>query len=212
VDARSISLLTSAATIVDTKCGLSPSFPTGPARRSGSSPPAVGMLERRRRGHWPVWEVAPQRREVNPSRLQRLSEGGPERIQMPGIPPLATRAGVDTAIPLRKMHEQFRPLIQADHDGHKDGCVLAKPIGFRQQKLLELLDDRFGFHRRRRWRPPRFRRVGRVDRSLHRPVPGLAGRSEAAGFRRSRRGLTISFPDWETRVIAVRQCFHANPR
>ncbi|HEU0010854.1 MAG TPA: hypothetical protein VFT34_13640 [Verrucomicrobiae bacterium] len=61
---------------------------------------------------------------------------------------------MDSAIPLREMHEQFYLFTHADHDRHGDGGVLSKPSGFGQEKLFQLLDRRVGFHERRRSRRP----------------------------------------------------------
>ena len=133
------------------------------------------------------------------------------RIQVLRVAPLATHAGVDAAIPLSKMHEQFCPLIEADHDGHEDGRVLSEPGGFGQQQLLELLDDRVDFHERRRGRIPGVRLAGLAGWSLHRAIPGLSGRCEAVGLGRSWRYSVgaIPFPALEACALAVRQCFHA---
>jgi len=78
----------------------------------------------------------------------------PEGAQLSRIAALATRAGVDSAIPLREMHEQFCLFTHADHYRHGDGGVLSEPAGFGQEKLFQLLDRRVGFQEWRRSRRP----------------------------------------------------------
>ena len=89
---------------------------------------------------------------MHPPRRESLPEGRPEGVQILGIATLATRAGMDSAIPLRKMNEQLRPFIDRDHDGHGDGGVLSEPCGFGQQQQLELFKGRTEFPARQHWR------------------------------------------------------------
>ena len=99
----------------------------------------------------PVLKAAAQWSEMHSPWCKRRFEGWPEGIQVLCIATFATGAGVDAAIPLCKVHEQFRSFIDADNDGHGDGGVLPEPVGFGQEYLLELFDSWIDFHEQRVW-------------------------------------------------------------
>lgn len=122
----------------------SPRLPIRPAQQHigpALFPRAAGVA--RRQGHrGTVLGGAAQRGELDAAGRQRLLEARPERRESGQVGRFATRAGVDPAIARREVDEQFRPLVQADNDGHRAGGVLAEAGGFAEEKLPERFNGR----------------------------------------------------------------------
>lgn len=149
---------------------------------------------------------------MNPSRRQGLSEGGPEGIQLFGVAPFTTCTGVNAAVPLRKVHEQFRAFIDADHDGHGDRRVLAESVGFGQEQLFELLDGRIGLHARGCGRSSEDRPAGVVGKPIRSFISGPPWPGVVGGLRRSWRLVVGLLPIWAVCIIPVGQSFHLERR
>ncbi len=163
--------------------GLGPRLPTGPVGGQVIAVPRAIGMERggvRSTRSRALCKGASQRGKLNPSRRKRLLKTRPQSAQARCIRGFAARDRVDAAVALREMHEQFRAIVEADHDGHGAGRVLPEPQAFVEQELFDLLHSRI-----------RFGGGNHSGDSRSRPVRavGWSSRGPVLNFQSSRNGV-----------------------